>query len=127
MLIPKICGKLCASASPSQPTSSPAATDQKMTKRFPPQPDDNEVTGLPRTVAEAVQWLILELNQTEKGEVAGTPEEDLIGLCFGLGSRIRNELGLQGDNPALFSSCGKANADDASLVIIRALWARLRH
>jgi len=97
-----------------------------MTKPFPPLPDD-DVTGLPRTVAEAVNELVYTLEQAEKDEIAAMAEGDLIGLYFGLGVRIREDFGLWRENPVLLASSGKSNADDASMVIIRALWARLRH
>ena len=67
------------------------------------------------------------LSQAEKDELAALPEADLIDLHFGLGMRIREDFGLQGGNRALMVACGFLNADDASMAIIRALWARLRH
>jgi len=96
-----------------------------MTK--PPQPQEDAGQQWPRTVAEAVARLVLELSQAEKDEIAAKPDDELIELHFGLGVRIREDFGLHGDNPALFLSCGKTNEDDASMVIIRALWGRLRH
>jgi hypothetical protein len=98
-----------------------------MTKPFPPRPDDDEVTGLPRTVAEAVNELVYTLEQAEKDEIAAMPQHALINLHSGLGERIREDFGLHEENPALLASSRQTNADDASMVIIRALWARLRH
>jgi hypothetical protein len=48
-------------------------------------------------------------------------------LHFGLGVRIREDFGLWRGNRALLLSCGSLDPDDASMAIIRALWARLRH
>ena len=93
----------------------------------------------PRTLNEAVDRLALMLSQAEKEEISATTEADLIGLHFGLGMRIRNEFGLWHDNRDLLmdcqrikygdaaDSCLSMDPDDASGLIIRALWARLRH
>lgn len=35
-------------------------------------------------------------------------------------------MGLWGDNPALLPATGELHADDASGVIVRALWVKLR-
>jgi hypothetical protein len=95
----------------------------------------------PRTVQEAVEQLVLKLSQTDKISIAEVEEHDLISLHFGLGQVIRNEYGLWHDNNLpLLLDChrikGKDVAnlpglriihpDDASMVIIQALWRRLR-
>ena len=95
----------------------------------------------PRTVQEAVEHLAYKLSQTDKISIAETEERDLINLHFGLGQAIRNEFGLWRDqNLHLLLDCqrikGKDVAnlpglrnihpDDASMVIIKALWRRLR-
>jgi hypothetical protein len=97
----------------------------------------------PHTLSEAVDRLALTLSQAEKDAIAELPESDLIDLHFGLGSRIRNEFGLWGQrNRTLLLDCQRiqfkdmANVpdgplfihpDDAAMLIIRALWTRLRH
>jgi hypothetical protein len=45
---------------------------------------------------------------------------------MGIGRFIRNLFGLHGENQALITSTGATNADDASMVIVEALWRRLR-
>lgn len=94
----------------------------------------------PRTVQEAIEQLVLQLSQADKLSVAETEEQDLINLHFGLGQVIRNEFGLWRDNCPLLLDCqrikGKDIAnipglptihpDDASMVIIKAFWRRLR-
>lgn len=110
-----------------------------------PPPDGTEAPGLPRTVAEAVSLLVNTLSQAEKSEVAAMPEGELDDLHFGLGMRIRGDLGLWNRNRPLWADCqriyweGRKNApaipeglvvlhpDSASGVIMKALWARLRH
>jgi len=59
-----------------------------------------------------------------------TPKEDLILHHFGLEAYIRNEFGLwQGNRELLEACCGKGlgiHPDDASSVIIKALWKKLQ-
>ncbi len=45
---------------------------------------------------------------------------------MGLGAWIRNNLGLWKGNESLLESTGAPNADDASMVIVEAVWRRLR-
>ena len=54
-------------------------------------------------------------------------EDELIELHFGLGLSIRNAFGLHDADSKLFRDCGVDNADDASSVIIKALWNKLKH
>jgi hypothetical protein len=97
---------------------------------------------LPRTLREAVDRLALALSQAEKATIAAMPEADLRDLHFGLGTRIRNEFGLWRENRALLLDCQRVkfkdmanvpdgllaiHPDEAAMLIIRALWARLRH
>jgi hypothetical protein len=97
----------------------------------------------PRTIAEAVDRLALTLSQADKATIAALPESDLPDLHFGLGTRIRNEFGLwREDGRALLLDCQRVklgdmanipdgllviHPDEAAMLIIRALWARLRH
>jgi hypothetical protein len=98
---------------------------------------------LPRTVQEAVERLRLSLSLAEQEAIAAKREAGLIDLHFGLGARIRNEFGLWQGNPALLLDCQRLklkdmanipdsgvallHPDEAAMVIIRALWTRLRH
>lgn len=86
-----------------------------------------EAADLPRTLQEAVAALLRTLSQAEKDDIAGMAEGDLIDLHFGLGVRVRAWFRLHGGNDTLLASCGAGNADDASMVIVGALWGRLRH
>jgi hypothetical protein len=109
-------------------------------------PDEIEATDMPQSVQEAVGWLTLHLSQAAKDGLASMPEDELIDHHFGLGAWIRRIFHLNGrhGNPQLLADCqnihdaGDGDAakpdgmlnihpDDASMAIIRALWARLRH
>jgi hypothetical protein len=80
----------------------------------------------PRTLQEAVDRLIVQLSQTEKDKIAAASDADTIIVHFSLGAYIRKVFGLWRGNKALMVSCGALNPEDASTVIIRELWARLR-
>jgi hypothetical protein len=65
------------------------------------------------------------LEDDHKAAIANMQEKDLIGLHFGLGTAIRNALGLHGSNNRLLTDCSVTHPDDATGVIIRALWDKL--
>lgn len=94
----------------------------------PLQSSDSEAhQAWPRSLQEAVDRLIVLLTQAEKDKIAAAPDADAIIVHFSLGAYIRKVFGLWRGNKALMVSCGALNPEDASTVIIRELWARLRH
>jgi hypothetical protein len=82
----------------------------------------------PTTVESAVEQLLAMLSEESKTTVREMPEEELIFCHHGLGMGIRNEFGLwKGNKKLLEAACpGGGHPDDASMVIIRALWVWLR-
>ena len=80
----------------------------------------------PETVDQAVGVLLGLLPDGEKDKIAAMSQDDLVVLHLGLGMWIRNNLGLWSENSALLQSAHAQNPDDASVVIIEALWRRLR-
>ena len=83
----------------------------------------------PATIDEAVGVVIATLSDEEKATIAAIAaiaESELIGLHFGLGAWIRNNLGLWKGNGALLESTGERPSDDASMVIVEAVWRRVR-
>jgi len=88
----------------------------------------------PRTLPEAVDRLLLSLTPDELGAFAAQAQDDLIDHHFGLGARIRNDYGLWDPHSPLLQDCqangdagaGPLHPDDASMLILRALWSRLR-
>ncbi len=88
------------------------------------------MTEYPKSVQEAVQRLLLELSDRDKLVIENTPEEDLTILHLTLGNYIRNEFGLWKDKEELLKDCLpeaiEPNPDDASSVIIKALWRSLQ-
>lgn len=80
----------------------------------------------PETVDQAVGVLLGLLPEGEKAKIAAMSQDDLVALHLGLGIWIRNNLGLWSENRALLESARAQNPDDASAVIIEALWQRLR-
>lgn len=83
--------------------------------------------------------LVGALSAPDKQRIRAMRKDDLIQFHFGWGMSIRNAFGLWGGNAALMRSCaewrygvGKGpdatfmHPDDASGVIIEAVWQRLR-
>ena len=84
----------------------------------------------PRSIEEAVQLLLTRLPEKDQQTIRMMAEEDLSSLHFSLGNYVRNEFGLWGSNVELLKACcpdsSLQNADDASMVIIKALWWKLQ-
>ena len=95
----------------------------------------------PRTVEEAVEQLMSSISEEDKERLRNMPEEDLIVLHMDLGLAIRNTFGLWQGNKELLKSCGLwsipdsayddflpmwVHPDDASGVIVEALWKTLQ-
>ncbi|WP_018609458.1 DUF6794 domain-containing protein [Uliginosibacterium gangwonense] len=81
---------------------------------------------IPTTVEQAVGVLLGLLPQDEIDKISRMPEKDLLFLHFGLGIWIRNNFGLWTEGSPLLAATQQPSADDASMVIIRALWERLQ-
>jgi hypothetical protein len=85
----------------------------------------------PKTVDERVCVLTKELSLKDKTTIANMAETDLVDLHFSLGLSIRNRY-LYPRNEKLLESCRQEakdkylHWDEASRVIIKALWKRLR-
>jgi len=82
---------------------------------------------LPETLGLAVNRLMDILSDEEKMEVKILQKEGLINLHFGLGTSVRNGFRLHDTNSPLLKSCGELHPDDASAVIIKALWTKLNN
>jgi hypothetical protein len=80
----------------------------------------------PRTVREAVDALALSITAQEKELIRGLTGEELVDLHHTLAVNIRNRFGLWEGNYELLISCGVVHPDDASMVIVRAIWQALR-
>ena len=89
-------------------------------------------TNPPRTVNEAVERLNSELALKDKVTIANMAEIELSTLHSNLGEYIRNEFDLWHNNKDLLTSCcffvkrDDVHVDEASSIIIRELWKRLR-
>ena len=84
----------------------------------------------PKSNKEAVGLLSSELSEKDEQAIRNIPEQELSLLHLNLGNYIRNEFGLRGNNEELLKACcpdnSLRNADDASMVIIKALWWALQ-
>ncbi len=91
-----------------------------------------EIKFPPETVEEAVDYLQTNMPLNYEIQLITMNKEDLFNLHFSLGTYVRSTLGLWSGNEKLIESCcllsGHENmhADDASMVIIDALWKKLQ-
>jgi hypothetical protein len=86
----------------------------------------------PKSVAEAVEVLHANMTLNEECMLVSMDEVDLTDLHLSLGHDIRDDFGLWVGNEALMESCrimaGRQDlhVDDASMVIIKALWEKVK-
>jgi hypothetical protein len=82
----------------------------------------------PTTLAEAVADITGGMSEENKRLLRATKKEDLIQFHHGWGTGIRNGFGLwRGNDKLIKSACGKpCHPDDASMVIIEAVWAAVQ-
>jgi hypothetical protein len=86
----------------------------------------------PETVEDAVAFLISGMSLKDRTMIARMEEEELDTLQPTLGHYIRDKFGLWSGNDALMDSCRSVwgendmQKDDASAVIMRELWKKLR-
>ena len=78
----------------------------------------------PTTVQEIVEEIVESMSEADKANVVNTSEDDLIMFHHGSGTGIRNHYLYR--NSALVAATGKEHPDDASMVIIKAVWQALR-
>ena len=77
------------------------------------------------TVEEVVEDIIGNMSEADKANVVNTSEDDLFMFHHGWGTGIRNHYNLW-RNQALVRATGQEHPDDASMVIIKAVWKALR-
>jgi hypothetical protein len=89
-------------------------------------PTAAERASWPKTVGEAVERVLTELDENQKAQVRDAKEQDLISFHYTLGLMVRNEFGLRKGNKSLMAECHAEDPDDASFVIIKAVWQKLQ-
>lgn len=77
------------------------------------------------TLDKIIEDIIENMGEADKANVIETSEDDLIRFHHGWGAGIRNHLNLWHDK-ALLKEIGEEHPDDASMVIIKAVWKTLR-
>ena len=77
------------------------------------------------TVEGTVADIIENMTEGDKAMLLNTTEEDLIQFHHGWGTHIRNHYNLW-QNSKLVKATGKEHPDDASGVIIKAVWKALQ-
>lgn len=89
---------------------------------------EDSAKSWPKSVDEAVTKIVGGLSEHDRRRVVSTEKEDLILFHHGWGTGIRNSFGLWSGNLELLRSCGSQSMhpDEASMVIIEAVWKKLR-
>ena len=97
-------------------------------KRPPGAPISRPSVEIPRTVPEAVKYVVARLDEETKAELRAIEERHLLGRThMGLGMWVRNELGLWKGNDELLKATGHwGDPDGASSVIVHAVWKELQ-
>jgi uncharacterized protein DUF6794 len=82
----------------------------------------------PTTVEDTVRNILARLPAEDKQRLKTMRKEDLIQFHHGWGTGIRNYYGLRrGNTKLLASACGRpCHPDDASVIIIEAVWQELQ-
>ena len=98
-----------------------------MKKGFPGKPKNTS----PKTVTEAIDRIMGELDLPVKAKIAKIPEDDLVTLHFSMGMWIRNNF-VYPRNEKLLESCREVSGDkylhyaQMHMVILHELWKRLQ-
>ena len=114
-----------APAVPSEP-SEPALEKSLPSPENEPAAEETSGSALPATIDEAVEFILSEMSKEDKKTMGETPKDDLIKYHHGFGTAIRNKLGLWSGNVELMKATKANHPDDASMVIIEALWEKLQ-
>lgn len=104
----------------------PAPTPPKNSKEEAAKLEEEKKTW-PKTVDEAVTRILSTMPEKDRKIIRNTAEDDLIQFHHGWGTGIRNSFGLWRGNKVLMEDCKSDHPDDASMVIIFALWKRLQN
>ena len=86
---------------------------------------NKEVITILTTVTDVADDIIENMSEADKANVVNTSEDDLVLFHHGWGTGIRNHYNLW-RNKALVDDTGAEHPDDASMVIIKAVWQALR-
>jgi hypothetical protein len=90
------------------------------------QSQEKQSKSWPKTVKEAATQILSEMSEKDKETVWNTKKEDLIKFHQGWGAGIRNDMGLWQGNKELMKDAKANHPDDASMVIIEAVWSTLQ-
>ena len=82
--------------------------------------------SLPVSIEAAVRLVLGLMPEDELARIGALPHEQLVVLHVTLGLWMRNYFGLWKDNQALLDATGRTHPDDASGVLVEALWQHLQ-
>jgi hypothetical protein len=94
--------------------------------------DEEHPNDMPKTVDEAVQDIIGDMNLRNKAALASLTEDELIPIQLSLGMYIKEKLKIWSVNKELEESCIKAcreegfDGSNSTMVIVKRIWERLK-
>ncbi len=99
-----------------------------LTAAFADEPEALGPDKWPETVEAVTKMIIADMPEKNRLIIKGTKWQDLIKYHHGWGTGIRNHYGLwRGNQKLLLAACGKpCHPDDASVIIIEAVWVELQ-
>ena len=77
------------------------------------------------TQTEVVNDIIANLDEKQKDAIRNTPKAELFQFHHTWGRQIRNTYQLW-NNKALLADIGETHPDDASSVVIKSVWEKIR-
>ena len=108
------------------PLASLAESAAPPAKSAAPTAPEDEGKKWPRTLDEAATRALAMFSDANKKALRTAPFGDLLKFHNTLGATLRNAFGLWRGNRPLQDDCNAKNPDEASLVILEEVWARLQ-
>ncbi len=81
---------------------------------------------LPKTVKEAAEIILSEMNGRDRLIIRNTKREDLIKFHLTWGAAIREKIGIWSGNDSLIKDAKVTHPDSVSTVIMEAVWEELQ-
>jgi hypothetical protein len=114
-----------APPTPASPAAPEPAPEPAVRSYDPARFDTDRPETWPHTIAEAVAVILLDLKEESRARLKAMPRDAVSDYHHGWGTSIRNRLGLWRGNEELLLSCKAGEPDDASMVIMEAVWDAL--
>ena len=84
---------------------------------------------IPKTIDEAIEYLLNKMHITNKNYIKNLKEENLISMHHTFGRQIRNDFELWHNNKELIKNITGdeySHPDEVSMIIIKTFWEKLK-